>query len=140
MKHQEMYSSADPGVLFCEGKLCRFLTYLSRRCLICLYLRRLRRLPVTLYICILVALKSAAIHRSWRTSVPGARFRRFGRKFLSLHACRLPSQSPVFSDKDGSFTPSTSEDFRLRVLFSAIRTEVLHSVRLETSVSESCFQ
>ena len=42
------------------------------------------------------------LHARLRTSVFCARFHRLGRKFLSMHACGLPSFMSIFSIQDGS--------------------------------------
>ena len=58
------------------------------------------------------------------TSVPEARFRHLGRKFPPLHSHRLPSREPIFGIWDGSFSPHTLADFRIRGPFPAFGTEV----------------
>ena len=81
-----------------------------------------------------------SLHVRLLTSVPEARFRRFGRKFHPMRACRLPSRRPVFGVLDGSFTPCELADFRPGGSFSAFGTEVSPHASLQTSVPEARFR
>ena len=80
------------------------------------------------------ALERGVFHRSSQTSVPGARFHRFGRKFHHLCAFGLPYRALVFTILDGSFTLCAPLDFRTGRPFSPFWTEVSLPVPSPTSV------